>query len=855
MNIQDRIRQLQSNVVKKRADDQRLSDAKSEQAAAMSEDQFREAFKRQYRARDAKLMANAAPVVTPGVNSAGVRPPAQQAARPEQQEDLATRAQKLLESFGPPPAAPRPQQGPALPPKVQGRNYPAGRIDAAVRQSTDAAIGLGAGWGVEHGSSDPSQMHRYLSEGSPSLDRTPTPRETGLSNKDYTGSDAFRRALAMRNASRAAAKGADNQPPRDTNAERIGQLTESGLNPDEASRVAGFERSVHGGVSPQLSDANNTPEAKAERARRVEGMRRTEARQDNYARGQLDGHLTGREAFEARAQQEGLRGTPDAKPQGWQPISLQDFTDRAAGYGLTPEAAAQAYEERPDVMRDTGNSRVMQAQASRAQAEWLKTMPGIHRKHAQEDAAKYGYGTPEDQITPEQYNARIERRNKERAALDPAYARERQIAKLAKASGKTPEEVEADMFPKGVPQPSEEFKERQAARKAQHARANEKIWERKGYRGHLHEKTLSGDPATVREGLNRLHTITGDPAYLERIKALDAADAETAAHTRGMEKLTAEQQQALMMQNDAQAADENMELLRQKGAKGARDDQSVDLDKDRKQALTLQERTDLHELEKMRLAGTLEGENARRHAQLKMKVDAHAAGLAEAAAAAQQPRDIEKIEATGRAEEGVEGVRVAAGTPQSTANGYADEAFANPALSMGNSRNEMAAQLRSTHPHLTEDQALELATSTLRRRSLMNAAGGSMHPGVRAHLTNEMKRLGDDGRPALDASGKPSQPMTQEEFRAYAIQHAGMDADAADRVYNDLNGVRPSAGQADLPPVPPGRIGPPRPTGERRSGGAWSQPTPAEVEKARADRKKAAEDAAKGQRRHPYSRD
>jgi hypothetical protein len=809
MNIQDRIRQLQSNVVKKRADDQRLSDAKSEQAAAMSEDQFTEAFKRQIQARDAKLVERAAPVVTPGVNSAGVRPPAQQAARPEQQEDLATRAQKLLESFGPPPAAPRPQQGPALPPKVQGRNYPAGRIDAAVRQSTDAAIGLGAVW-ADHGYSDPSQMHRYLSEGSPSLDRTPTPRETGLSNKDYTGSDAFRRALAMRNASRAAAKGADNQPPRDTNAERIGQLTESGLTPDEASRVAGFERSVHGGVSPQLSDANNTPEAKAERARRVEGMRRTEARQDNYARGQLDGHLTGREAFEARAQQEGLRGTPAAKPQGWQPISLQDFTDRAAGYGLTPEAAAQAYEERPDVMRDAGNDRVMQAQASRAQAEWLKTMPGIHRKHAQEDAAKYGYGTPEDQITPEQYNARIERRNKERAALDPAYARERQIANLAKASGKTPEEVEADMFPKGAPQPSEEFKERQAARKAQHARANEKIWERKGYRGHLQEKTLSGDPATVREGLSRLADITGNPMYLERMKAMDAEAAAEAEGKRSMEKLTAEQQHGLTMQNDAQAAAENLELLGQKGAADARKDQSVELDKDRKhesgekaldrgQALTLQERTDLHELEKMRLAGKLEGENARRHSQLKMKVDAHAAGLAEAAAAAQQPRDIEKIEATGRAEEGVEGVRVGGkGTPSDYGRQRADAGLAAPGASVRGLEQSLANDLRVKFPHLGVDEALVQAQNELKGSSLRLAdstPGSTMPAGVRDHLKEEI-RLGADGQ------GK--KPMSQVQFREYAIR-LGMSPAAADRVYTDITAPPvPSTGTGSMPPIPPG---------------------------------------------------
>jgi hypothetical protein len=97
--------------------------------------------------------------------------------------------------------------------------------------------------------------------------------------------------------------------------------------------------------------------------------------------------------------------------------------------------------------------------------------------------------------------------------------------------------------------------------------------------------------------------------------------------------------------------------------------------------------------------------------------------------------------------------------------------------------------------------------------------------------------------------------MTQEEFRAYASTHAGMSPEQADAVYNDLNGVTPSAGKAELPPVPAGRVGPPRPAGQRRSGGAWSQPTPEEVEKARADRKKAAEDASKGRRKHPYSKE
>jgi hypothetical protein len=658
--------------------------------------------------------------------------------------------------------------------------------------------------------------------------------------------------------------------PRDTHSERIGQLTASGLTPDEAGRVAGFERSVHGGVSPQLSDANNTPDAQAARADRIRALRGKESQQDKYARSQLGGHLTGREAFEARARQEGLRGAPAAKPQGWQPISQQDFTDRAAGYGLTPEEAARAYSEKPKVTptRPGAMGNAQQAQDAREEAEWLKTMPGIHRKHATNDQAKYGDGTPADQITPEQYNARIERRNQERAATNPEYARERQIEKLAKSSGKTPDQVREDMFPNGVPQPSEEFKERQAARKAQHARANEAIWERNGYRGHLDAKTSSGDPATVREGLSRLAEITGNPMYLERMKAMDAEDAAKGEHTRGMEKLTAEQKHALGMQDDLQAGDIEMEGVRQKGAKDARDDQAVENDKgrvwesgekaaDRGQALSVLEINQKNQLEQMEKAGTISNESAEKLAELRQKEATHAAGIAEERAAADAVRQRDQT-----VTEGDQAVRVkqaekaAAGTPQSTANGYADEAFANPALSMGNSRNEMAAQLRSNHPQLTEDQALELATSTLRRRSLLNASGGSMHPGVRSHLTNEMKRLGDDGKPTLDASGKPSKPMTQEEFRAYANTHAGMSPEQADAVYNDLNGVTTSAGQAELPPVPAGRVGPPRPSGERRSGGAWAQPTPAEVEKARADRKKAAEEASARQRnRHPYSKE
>jgi len=61
--LEDRIRQFQSNVAGPAA--RRLSDERSAQAAAMSEEQFTDSFKRQVQARDAKLMAKAAPPAQP----------------------------------------------------------------------------------------------------------------------------------------------------------------------------------------------------------------------------------------------------------------------------------------------------------------------------------------------------------------------------------------------------------------------------------------------------------------------------------------------------------------------------------------------------------------------------------------------------------------------------------------------------------------------------------------------------------------------------------------------------------------------------------------------------------------------
>jgi hypothetical protein len=369
-----------------------------------------------------------------------------------------------------------------------------------------------------------------------------------------------------------------------------------------------------------------------------------------------------------------------------------------------------------------------------------------------------------------------------------------------------------------------------------------------------------------------LGQITGNPMYRERMAALDAADAEAAKHKQGMEKLTSEQQQALLMQNDAQAAAENMEILGQKGKKDsddrqaaenklARESDSAEKAADRGQALSVIERTHKNQLEQMEKAGTISDASAAKLAELRQKEATHAAGLAEAKAAKDAERQLTQTEA-----EGTQGVRVkqaeraAAGSPAETANGYADSAIADPSLSMGNSQNELAARIRTKHPEMSEDAAAELAASTLRRRTILHAgsAGGSINPAVRSHLTREMRRVGDDGKPVIGADGRPSKPMTKEEFRAYTETHASMPADQSDALFDRLNGI-PSAGAAELPEPPaPGRAGPPRPSGTpRRSGGAWRQPTPEEVEKLRAERKAAADKARAGRppaRKHPYDR-
>ncbi len=833
MDIQDRIRRLQANVVRPGVNSagvrppaqqaapetpEQRSDRLSGEAAAMSEDQFTNAFKNQLRARDAKLTAKAA-----DSNAMIDRIRAARQTGMGDAPQVSALAQQMMYL---PDGSKRPLPSREMLDKWSDIDAQAGRNR---RDGGHVAV--------------PPSMPRTAAPPRPQREVSAPPAETVVGNTT----------------------------DRDTFAERTQQLIDAGYTEEESRRLAESESRRAGGLDPRLLDLWNTPAERAKAKEDVVRVRGMERRQDEYARSQLGGHLTGRELLEERAKQEGLRGAPAAKPQGWQPISLQDFTERAAGYGLTPEEAARAYSEKPKATPANpglGMSNAQQAQEARREAEWLKTMPGVHRKHATNDQAKYGDGTPADKITPEQYNARIERRNAEKAARDPNFAADRQVAKLAQATGKTPEEVEKEMFPGGRPQASKEFLERQAARKAQHARANEAIWERKGYTGHLDEKTRSADPATVREGLSRLGQITGNPMYQERMAAMDAADAEAAKHKNTVDLRGIDNTQADKAREDDQLHEGEMKDRDTAAAKDARGDEMQirregwehdrTLAKDQHgYALSLAEQGLKLRLEEKEKTSELTVQEAEALRVINEKVADHAARLAEAKAVKDAERQLTQTAAEGdQAVRVKQAERAAAGTPQSTANGYADEAFANPALSMGNSRNEMAAQLRSNHPHLSEDQALELATSTLRRRALMNAAGGSMHPGVRSHLTNEMKRLGDDGKPTVDpVTGRPSAPMTQEEFRAYASTHAGMSPEQADAVYNDLNGVTPSAGKAELPPVPAGRVGPPRPAGQRRSGGAWSQPTPEEVEKARADRKKAAEDASKGRRKHPYSKE
>jgi len=78
----------------------------------------------------------------------------------------------------------KPIQGPAMPPPVRREN------NAVSEVLTDLAI--------ERGKSSPRRMYEYLSLAKPFLGDSPTPLETGLSNKDYVNSPAFQEALGRR---------------------------------------------------------------------------------------------------------------------------------------------------------------------------------------------------------------------------------------------------------------------------------------------------------------------------------------------------------------------------------------------------------------------------------------------------------------------------------------------------------------------------------------------------------------------------------------------------------------------------------------------------------------------------------
>jgi hypothetical protein len=553
--------------------------------------------------------------------------------------------------------------------------------------------------------------------------------------------------------------------------------------------------------------------------------RKTEARQDDYARSQLDGHLTAADAIAARkaaAAQAAAASHPDApRADGsdtrWQPMSAKDFAARAAGYGLTPEEAAQAYSERPVEMtrepqmsngRMTAMGRVSQAQASRAQEEWLKTKPGIHRHQARQDQQKYGDGTPADQITPEQYSARVERRNQERAARDPAYGRQRQIERLAQASGKTPEEVEAEMFPQGAPQPSDKFKERQAAREAQKTGAQEQIWERRGSSAHLDAKTRSPDAAVVREGLSRLARITGDPngVYEGRLAAMDEADAATAKTKADAEAATVANAQAQTMQQGDIEGKVKIEGKVQEGQAAERKDVAAENELARKNTnqkealdrgheLTKMEQAQKNTLEEKEATSKLSVAEAKQLLELQKQDAAFKARLAEKAAAADHTREQTTIENKGKADEGVE--RAKRPDPiASSADTEVDRIFADPTATFSTGERQLAAKLRAdSGGTMSEDAANQMASSTMRNRALTHASGnlGSMKPAVRTHLTQTIENAGGD----------PPVPMTREDFRAYAADTGNLAPEQADAVYDSITDP-PTAGRADLAEPPAG---------------------------------------------------
>lgn len=103
------------------------------------------------------------------------------------------------------PAAAKPVvQGPALPPP-----HPRDKGREVSRALADLSI--------ERGVSDPARMHGYvlnqMAAGGPKITDTPTPLDTGLSNKDYVESDAFQDALDRRDDQKALAKRSRWQGP------------------------------------------------------------------------------------------------------------------------------------------------------------------------------------------------------------------------------------------------------------------------------------------------------------------------------------------------------------------------------------------------------------------------------------------------------------------------------------------------------------------------------------------------------------------------------------------------------------------------------------------------------------------
>jgi hypothetical protein len=154
----------------------------------------------------------------------------------------------------------------------------------------------------------------------------------------------------------------------------------------------------------------------------------------------------------------------------------------------------------------------------------------------------------------------------------------------------------------------------------------------------------------------------------------------------------------------------------------------------------------------------------------------------------------------------------------------------------------------AANPRLSPEDARAQAQGDLKAAALEHAdrqSGDGMSPGVRTHLEDEI-----NGQP--DARGNMPPPMSQEQFRRYAVGH-GLSPQQADRIYIDITKPPvPSAGAGTLPPPPAGTPGPMKPRGSGARGkGAWSLPTPEEVDAARAKRAEEEAKRPKG-KKHPY---